>query len=117
MRLLILGFTTLMTACLSSGVRTAGAASPPGPVRVFTVEPGVVPPGTSVVVRTNDPVNTSRALRGTIYDANVAEDILNQDGTVLIPKESRELVVRSLSYLGPGGVEMTELTLDITALQ
>jgi hypothetical protein len=47
----------------------------------------------------------------------VAEDVLDQNGSILIPKESPvELVVRSLSYLGPGGVGMTELTLGVHAV-
>jgi hypothetical protein len=115
------GFTVLAMASLSACGGTAlinrTAAIPLGPVRTVTDEPGVVPPDTSLVVRTNDTVSTLKAMRGTIYGANVAEDVLGQNGTVLIPKESSvELVVRSLSYLGPGGVGMTELTLDIRAV-
>jgi hypothetical protein len=96
----------------------AGAAAPPlGPVRTVTAEPGVVPPGTTLVVRTSDTVRTRKALRGTIYGATVAEDILDQNGTVLIPIGSPvELVVRSLPYLGPGGVGMTELKLEVRAV-
>jgi hypothetical protein len=96
----------------------AGAAvSPLGPVRTVTAEPGVVPPGTSLVVRTGDSVSTRRELRGTIYTATVAEDVVDQNGTVLIPTESPvELAVRSLPYLGPGGVGMTELVLEVRSL-
>jgi len=88
-----------------------------GPTQTVTAEPGVVPPGTSLVVRTRDTVRTSKAYRGTIYFASVAADVLDQSGEVLIPRESPvELVVRSLPYLGPGGVGMTLLTLDIDAV-
>ncbi|HEY6341486.1 MAG TPA: hypothetical protein VIY49_08350 [Bryobacteraceae bacterium] len=96
----------------------AGAgASPPDPVRAVASEPGVVPSGTPLVVRTGDTVRTRKALRGTIYGATVAEDILDQNGTVLIPRGSPvELAVRSLPYLGPGGVGMTELMLEARAV-
>jgi hypothetical protein len=95
-----------------------GAPVPPiGPVRTVTAEPGVVPPGTQLVVRTSDTVRTRKAFRTTIYGATVAEDILDQSGTVLIPTGSPvELVVRSQPYLGPGGVGMTQLMLEVRAV-
>jgi hypothetical protein len=75
-------------------------------------EPGVVPEGTALLVRTNDTVNVYRAFRSTIYDASIASEVLDQNGHVLVPKESPvELVVRSVSYLAPGGVGTSELTL------
>src|SRR5580700_9167103 len=79
-----------------------------GPVHTLTTESGVVPPGTSVLVRTKDAVKTGKAYRGTVYFASAAADIVDENGAVLIPRESPiELVVRSVSYLGPGGVGMT----------
>ena len=121
MRLHFFGFTVLAAACLSSCIGTAradrAASLTPRPVRPVTAEPGVVPAGTWLVIRANDTVNTRRAFRGTIYDGSVAEDVLDQHGSILIPKESPvELVVGSLSYLGPGGVGMTELTLGVHAV-
>jgi hypothetical protein len=103
-------------ACL--GQDPAGPADPPlGPVRIVAEEPGVVPAGSSLIVQTDDPVTAVRAMRATIYSANVAEDIVDQNGTVLIPKDSPvELGVRRLPYLGPGGVGMTELILELRAV-
>jgi hypothetical protein len=115
MKLSTIVFTFLAMASL--GVCAGTAISPLGPVRTVTAEPGVVPPGISLVIRTTDNVSTVKALRGTIYGANVAEDVVDQTGTVLIPKESAvELVVRSVPYLGPGGVGMTELILELRAI-
>lgn len=57
------------------------------------------------------------AYRSTVYSGSVAADILDQNGAVLIPLESPiELAVRSVPHLGPGGVGMTLLTLDIRAV-
>jgi hypothetical protein len=121
MRLYVFGFTVLaaagLSSCIGTGRADRAASLIPRPVRPVTAEPGVVPAGTWLVIRANDGVNTQRAFRGTIYDASVAEDVLDQNGSILIPKESPvELVVRSLSYLGPGGVGMTELTLGVHAV-
>jgi hypothetical protein len=56
-------------------------------------------------------------MRTTIYSANVAEDVVDQNGTVLIPKDSAvELGARWLPNLGPGGVGMTELILELRAV-
>lgn len=121
MRLQVVSFTLLVVVGLSSCTRTVRAERdalvPPGPVRTVTSEPGVVPAETPLVVRTNDTVSTDRAFRGTIYDASLAEDVLDQSGTVLIPKESPvELGVFSFGFLGPGGAGMTELVLGLRAV-
>jgi hypothetical protein len=119
---IIVGLTVL-TVLSSSGCTEAGqfdraahlAPSPSLTVRVS--EPGVVPEGTALLVRTNDTVNASRAFRGTTYDASIASEVLDQNGDVLIPKGSPvELVVRSLSYLGPGGAGTSELALSVRAV-
>jgi hypothetical protein len=120
MKLFISGITLLTTMALSSCI----AADPANrasflsarPARIMTAEPGVVPSGTSLLIRTNETVSTRRAARGTVYDAVVAEDVLDQNGIILIPKASPvELVVRLLPYLEPGGVT-TELTLGVRSI-
>ncbi len=64
-----------------------------------------------------NPESSLPAYRGTVYEANVADDVVDQNGAVLIPRESPvELVVRSYPYLGPGGVGMTGLTLSVEAI-
>ena len=101
-------------ACL--GQDPADPADPPplGPVRIVAEEPGVVPAGSSLVVQTEDAVTAVRAMRATIYSAKVAEDVVDQNGIVLIPKDSPvELGVRWQPYLGPGGVGVTELVLEL----
>ena len=104
-------------ACPGKDLSSPADVLPPGPVSNVAEEPGVVPAGSSLVVQTEDAITAVRAMRATIYTANVAEDVVDQDGTVLIPKDSPvELGVRSLPYLGPGGVGMTELILEVRAV-
>jgi hypothetical protein len=115
------GFALMTMASVGACLRQdlASPADPPllGPLRIVAEEPGVLPTGSSLVVQTDDAVTAVRAMRATIYSANVAEDVVDQNGTLLIPKDSPvELGVRSLSYLGPGGAGMTELILELRAV-
>ena len=103
--------------CPRKDLSSPADVSPPGLLRTVAEEPGVVPAGRSLVVQTEDAVTAVKAMRATIYTANVAEDLVDQNGTVLIPKDSPvELGRRSLPYLGPGGVGMTELILELRAV-
>jgi hypothetical protein len=104
-------------ACLGQNPTGPAHPAPLGPVRIVAEEPGVVPAGSSLVVQTDDAVTAVRAMRATFYSASVAEHVVDQNGTVLIPKDSPvELGVRSLSYFGPGGAGMTELILELRAV-
>jgi hypothetical protein len=117
MKLYILGFILLAFAGFSIGMGRVAPVPLLAPVRTVTVEAGVVPPGASLVVRTNEAVNTDRALRTTIYDAKVASGIQDQNGKVLIPSMSPvELAVDLVQFIGPGGVGMSELVLDVRAV-
>src|SRR5260370_6315464 len=101
-------------ACPGKDLSSPADVLPPGPVRIVAEEPGVVPAGSSLVVQTDDAITAVRAMRATIYTPNVAEDVVDQNGTVLIPKDSPvELVMRSLPYLGPRGGALTGLILEV----
>lgn len=104
-------------ACLEKDLSSSADGSLSRPVRSVAEEPGVVAAGTSLVVQTDDAVTAVGAMRATIYNANVAADVVDQNGTALIPKDSPvELGVQSLPYLGPGGVGMVELILEVRAV-
>jgi hypothetical protein len=82
--------------------------------RVVTTEPGVIPAGTQLVIQCNDTVSTSRSLGDANYAASLAADIMDQNGMLLIPKESPvNLGVFSFGYIGPGGAGMSELVLGV----
>lgn len=121
MRVRILDLTAIaiagVSSCIGMGWADNAASRPLGPVRIIAVEAGVVPPQTQLVVRTNEMVKTDRALRGTIYDASIAEEIQDQNGSVLIPRMSPvKLVVRRVGFLGPGGAGTSELRLGVLAI-
>lgn len=108
--------TVTLSVCFAAGSAKRADFISPGPIHAVTQEPGVLPSGTPLLIRTNDAVRTRKAAPGTIYDASTAEDVLDQNGSILIPKASPvQLEVRSLPFLGPGGV-MTELTLGVRTI-
>jgi hypothetical protein len=89
----------------------------PGPTHVVTIEPGVVPAGSPLIVRMDDTINTDRGYRNTIYGATLAYDVVDQNGEILMPKGSSvDLAVYSFGFLGPGGGGMTKLVLGVRAL-
>lgn len=61
----------------------------------------VVPDGTKVPVRTEDTIDSAKAAEGQTYAAEVADDVLDADGNVVIPRGSNaEIVIRSASKGG-----------------
>jgi len=61
----------------------------------------VVPAGTRVAVRTEDTIDSAKAVEGQSFAAEVAEDILDADGNVVIPRGSNaQIVIRSASKGG-----------------
>lgn len=61
----------------------------------------VVPSGTKVAVRTEDTIDSAKAAQGQTYAAEVAEDVLDADGNVVIPRGSNaQIVIRSASKGG-----------------
>ena len=61
----------------------------------------VVPDGTKVSVRTEDTIDSAKAAEGQTYAAEVADDVLDADGNVVIPRGSNaQIVIRSASKGG-----------------
>ena len=61
----------------------------------------VVPDGTKVAVRTEDTIDSAKAAEGQTYAAEVADDVLDADGNVVIPRGSNaQIVIRSASKGG-----------------
>ena len=61
----------------------------------------VLPVGTKVPVRTEDTIDSAKAAEGQSYAAEVADDVLDADGNVAIPRGSNaQIVIRSASKGG-----------------
>ena len=61
----------------------------------------VVPAGTKVAVRTEDTIDSAKAAEGQTYAAEVADDVLDANGDVVIPRGSNaQIVIRSASKGG-----------------
>ena len=61
----------------------------------------VVPDGTKVAVRTEDTIDSGKAAEGQTYAAEVADDVVDADGNVVIPHGSNaQIVIRSASKGG-----------------
>ena len=61
----------------------------------------LVPDGTKVAVRTEDTIDSGKASEGQTYAAEVADDVLDGDGKVVIPRGSNaQIVIRSASKGG-----------------
>jgi hypothetical protein len=61
----------------------------------------VVPSGTKVAVRTEDTIDSAKAAEGQTYAAEVADDVPDANGDVVIPRGSNaQIVIRSASKGG-----------------
>lgn len=96
-------------AGISNSNRTASTpATPTGPVQTSSAEKNVVPAGTSLAVRTNERISTTEA--GGKFTGTVAQDVVNKNYDVLIPRGSpAELVVVESSGGGTVGTKTIEL--------
>jgi hypothetical protein len=91
------------------GTQTTRTTTPPaGPVQAATTEPGVIPAGTRFAIRTNQAISTEQP--GQTYAAEVAQDIRNQAGDLLVPRGSAaELAVVQATEGGLTGTQTMEL--------
>jgi hypothetical protein len=83
--------------------RSAPAAAPErAPARAPRKVPAIeLPVGTEVSVRTNETIDSKKATEGQSFSAEVAKDILDSSGSVVIPRGSNaEVVIRSSSKGG-----------------
>jgi hypothetical protein len=61
----------------------------------------VLPEGTKVSVRTEDTIDSAKAAEGQTYAAEVADDVLDANGDVVVPRGSNaQIVIRSASKGG-----------------
>jgi hypothetical protein len=76
----------------------------------------VVPVGTKIAVRTEDTIDSAKTVEDQTYAAEVAEDVLDADGNVVIPRGSNaQIVIRSASK-GGRVRGASDLVLDLQAI-
>jgi len=74
-----------------------------------------LPSGTELVVRTNENIDSSNATEGRTYSAQVDRDVLDANGSVLIPRGSDvQMVIRSMSQ--GGTLSSGNLALDLQSV-
>ena len=77
----------------------------------------VLPAGTEISVLTNESIDSKAAQEGQVFPADVAEDVTNSAGTVVIPKGSEaELVIRRIASAGTV-TGSSDLTLDLQSIK
>jgi hypothetical protein len=98
-----------LVGCSSRGYQSSTPA-PSGPVQASTTEPGVIPAGTTFTIRTNQEISNASA--GQTFIAEVEQDIMDQRGTLLVPKGSpAELVVVQTDTGGAVGTPEMDLAI------
>jgi hypothetical protein len=84
----------------------------PGLARHVSSAALVIPLGTDLPVRTNEPIDSTKSYEGQTYSATITEDILDTAGKVAIPANtSAQLIVRKIS--GGGAIHSPEVILDL----
>ena len=100
-------------ATSSSAVQSAGMSS-----RMNTGGgPITLPAGTEIAVLTNQTIDSKTATQGQTFPADVAENVTNSAGQVVIPKGSEaELVIRNVASKGTV-TGTSELALDLQSIK
>jgi len=83
-----------LTSCARQKPIISQTPAPPRPISTGSNQPGLVPAGTTIEVRTNEPIHENSAAQGRPYTAEIVREIVNGTGALLVPKGSpAQLVV------------------------
>jgi hypothetical protein len=98
------------------------AAAPPPPVRhhpdesIVNTRTNLLPVGTEVVVRTDETIDSGKAAEGQTFAAEIAKDVRDAQGDMVIPRGSNaQLVIRSASR-GKRFTGASDLVLDLQTI-
>lgn len=110
--LLPISILAIGTGCAATSQQTRRTAPPPpGPAQTGSTQSDVVPAGTELSIRVNQEISTREA--GGSFTAQMAQDVVNQNGQVLIPKGSPvKLAVSEVSTGGVTGTRTMSLSLQ-----
>jgi hypothetical protein len=106
-----LGLGLLLAGCSSMRDQTRTTApAPAGPVVAATTDRATIPAGTTIAVRTNELITSEQPAR--TYTAQVVQDIVNQNGEVLVPRGAQaELAIVQTSTGGAVGTPTMDLAI------
>lgn len=76
----------------------------------------VLRPGTRLAVRTEDTIDSGRAVEGQTYPAEIARDVLDSDGQVVIPRGANALIVIRSASKGGHFRGTSDLVLDLQSV-
>jgi len=113
------------TAVKPSEAAAAPAASAPEPTHEEHFHPpaaavvsktNVLPAGTSIPVRNEETIDSGKAVEGQVYAAEIASDVKDTDGDIVIPRGSNaQLVIKSASKGGKIRGQ-SDLVLDLVSV-
>jgi len=96
---------------------TSPAAPVPVPAPAITARTYVLPVGSEVSVRTNEPIDSGTAAEGQLFDAQVTRDATDADGAVVIPRGSQASIVIKSASKGGRFRGASDLGLDLQSLK
>lgn len=102
-----------LSGCAANTATRSRTTVPAGPQSTGTASLDRIPSGTTLVIRANEAISADTATPGQQYSAEVAQDIVNATGQVLIPRGSpAKLTVLDASGGGVVGSSEVELALS-----
>jgi hypothetical protein len=108
-------YIAFTTACAQrSTTSTQQTQVPSGPVVAQSSQPGEIPAGTELVIRTNDSIEAKAGeTTQRTYSAEVAREVESSNGTTLIPKGSPvTLAILNSQEAGTTGTQSLELAIQ-----
>lgn len=112
----VLVCSAMLAGCAASSTSTRSRTPvPPAPVATTSASTTLIPQGTTIVIRANEAIDAEQAMQGRTYDAMVAQDIVNTNGQILIPKGA-DAKLRVLDRSTGGIVGSSKLELALASI-
>ncbi len=86
------------------------------PVAAVKSKTRVLPAGTSIPVRNEETIDSGKAVEGQVYAAEIASDVSDADGAVLIPRGANAHLVIKSATKGGRFRGTSDLVLDLVAV-
>ncbi|MBL8213990.1 MAG: hypothetical protein JNK87_24940 [Bryobacterales bacterium] len=103
------GCASMRSTSTAQGTSTT---APSGPIRAETTTPNLIPAGTTIAVRANEAISSTDGAGARTYQAEIAQDIVDQNGNILVRRGSpAELAVTQADEGGRVSTPNMELVL------